>query len=633
MKSLSRTLPLLVVFLATLSLLNAAPKKSDPSSFLSLSKLSMFKFSPDGSYVAALSMNAGGRHDLLVRPVLGAEVMSVRFVDSSVEGGNKFKNILDYAWSDDRRIIVQADWNNGKGAVGVVDVSEENPKIKVTLNSRKYAIVDPLLGSSKFLISEIPVYGKLGSCDVVEYDLDDELAKNVVFETQSKVFQAMTDRAGKLRLLKRDNNGKGPVAWYTRSTDTEEWKKSNLKTDLKIYGFNFKDDSVWVGGFLGSKSPAIHKFSLAEDKKVMELASHPQYSVSDYGEMLFSSKLKSGVGLHLDFETPISNWMHPTFVKYQTEVNKLFSDSMNRIIAWSDDLSKLIVRCEFAEKPPHVFLINYEQPKVELLTVDGKAVKKGEAASVDLVTFNNEGVSIKAILTKPRNVSKPPLIVVVREKPWASMDRHIWSPEDQYLAARGFAVLRVNVRGSGGHLGRHWVGWKNVEDAMKPIRDIKTAIDWVGSNSNVDTSRIGIIGFGGAGGWLATQASVSLPKTFKAVACYNGVYDIESYWEHPKLRWKGDLPFAAGKRMEKDEQLKLSPAHTTEKLSASYFFAYQERDVGMYSDHVNGFIKNAKKRGAKIEKPFVPVWWSSVLSEKESKAYYDKVATFFDKKL
>jgi len=614
--------------LAMVGLFSAPPSNLD---FLTTPKISDLKFSPDGERVASFIKNANGASRIVLRDVAASKSEVVTVVDPGQN--NARKNPSDFEWVDSQHVIVTSNWKEGNDAVSYFKVGK---KETIPLHTTgKYAIVDPLRGSSEYMIAERSKSKGPSVCRVLKGDLMNKKALTVIYEVESKVFEANTDRNHELRLIKRNDGKDGPLAWFARDVGSEEWKKLKLKNNATFYGFDYNPDRIWVGGYLKGKIPGIYRYSISQDEIVEELTKHPMYSVSAYGKPLFHDGFGTAVGLHLDLMKYYTQWSHPRFRKLQEQVDGIFKESRNRITAWSDDLGKLIVERHFSDLPPQTFLVNFADPKVEFLFVNGYNAKKGEAAACQAIKIVAEnGLTLRGVFTKSDKASAAvPLVVLLRENPWGTMDRAIWDAEEQFLAAEGYAVLRLNFRGSGHHLGDKKLSWRSKEDALAPIRDIDAAIKWIGENKKVDTSKMAIIG-SGAGGWIATYASIALPDRFKAVVSNTGIYDLSEYRDKWNIRRMGDLPFANGKKLSDDDVRSLSPSANADKLTSALFIAYTERNPGDYVSHAKAFAKNAKKAGVKVEKPYVGAWpGTRITKDGDFRKYYEKVGPFLKKYL
>lgn len=160
-----------------------------------------------------------------------------------------------------------------------------------------------------------------------------------------------------------------------------------------------------------------------------------------------------------------------------------------------------------------------------------------EMASVKPFSFRaRDGQLIHGYLTIPRGSSGKdlPLIVNPHGGPIGPRDNWRFNWETQLLASRGYAVLNVNYRGSGGY-GRAFRDAGHMQWGQNIQNDIIDATRWAIQEGYADKDRICIYG-GSFGGYSALMAPIREPGLFKCAFGYVGVYDIEMMFN------KGDIP-------------------------------------------------------------------------------------------
>ena len=139
-----------------------------------------------------------------------------------------------------------------------------------------------------------------------------------------------------------------------------------------------------------------------------------------------------------------------------------------------------------------------------------------------------DGTKIDLWLLKPVNTdsgAKAPLVVEVHGGPqlmWGAGEPANWF-ELQYLAARGYAVVYCNPRGSLGY-GRAFQAGTQKNWSPAPSSDVLAAADFAASQPWVDSSRQAIIG-GSYGASLAAWI-ITHDHRFKAAVLRSGVYDL-----------------------------------------------------------------------------------------------------------
>lgn len=147
-----------------------------------------------------------------------------------------------------------------------------------------------------------------------------------------------------------------------------------------------------------------------------------------------------------------------------------------------------------------------------------------------------EGHTLHGFITVPRNGNAqgaPPLIINPHGGPIGPRDEWTFNWETQLLASRGYAVLQVNFRGSGGY-GKAFRDAGHGQWGGAIQDDIIAATRWAVANGYGDGDRVCIYG-GSFGGYSALMAPVRAPGLFKCAFGYVGVYDLEMMFN------KGDI--------------------------------------------------------------------------------------------
>jgi dipeptidyl aminopeptidase/acylaminoacyl peptidase len=118
-----------------------------------------------------------------------------------------------------------------------------------------------------------------------------------------------------------------------------------------------------------------------------------------------------------------------------------------------------------------------------------------------------------------------PLIVNPHGGPMGPRDNWDFNWEAQLFASRGYAVLQVNFRGSGGY-GKAFQDMAYGQWADGIQNDIIDAVQWTIAKGHADPERICIYG-GSFGGYSALMAPVKAPGLFKCAFGYVGAYSAE----------------------------------------------------------------------------------------------------------
>lgn len=137
-----------------------------------------------------------------------------------------------------------------------------------------------------------------------------------------------------------------------------------------------------------------------------------------------------------------------------------------------------------------------------------------------------DGTAIPGYLTLPAGSSGKglPAIVMPHGGP-GSRDEWGFDWWAQFFAARGFAVIQPNFRGSAGY-GSEWYQKNGFQSWRTAIGDVNAAGRWLVDQGIADPKKLAIVGWS-YGGYAALQSSVLDPGLFKAVIAVAPVTDLE----------------------------------------------------------------------------------------------------------
>ncbi len=138
-----------------------------------------------------------------------------------------------------------------------------------------------------------------------------------------------------------------------------------------------------------------------------------------------------------------------------------------------------------------------------------------------------DGLMLQGYLTLPigKTPKNLPLVVMPHGGPHGIRDDARYDAWVQVLANAGYAVLKVNFRGSGGY-GRDFEIAGYGQWGRKMQDDLTDATQWAVAQGYADKNRLAIAG-ASYGGYAALMGAVREPELYKAIISYVGVSDLE----------------------------------------------------------------------------------------------------------
>jgi len=239
-----------------------------------------------------------------------------------------------------------------------------------------------------------------------------------------------------------------------------------------------------------------------------------------------------------------------------------------------------------------------------------------------------DGTLLHGYLTLPRDApaSGAPLVVMPHGGPYGIHDDWSFDLDAQLLAAAGYAVLRVNFRGSGNYgrafrnLGaREWGG--TMQD------DLTDATRWAIADGVADPARICLVG-ASYGGYAALMGVAKEPDLYRCAVGYVGVYDLvamhaedarHSRWMRNWANdWVGDRSTLATR----------SPVNLASQIKVPVFLAAGGADDIAPIAHSRRMERALKAAGVPVQTLYVDSEGHGFRKEENRRAYYQRLLAF-----
>ena len=213
-----------------------------------------------------------------------------------------------------------------------------------------------------------------------------------------------------------------------------------------------------------------------------------------------------------------------------------------------------------------------------------------------------DGLMIPGLLTVPRDGEEsgpPPLVIMVHGGPWLFY-RWTFDPLVQILASHGYAVLKVNYRGSAGY-GNRFREAAVGELAGRVQEDIEDAFGWAVREGFAHPSRLAMLG-DSFGGFCVLAAMIRGRLPIRAGVVLNGVVDTEAMVDENTFTPEGQARWAkylgAGDVDEMRRTLReISPVRLAERIRAPVLFVAGNADRVVQSRHAAALAGELRERG------------------------------------
>jgi dipeptidyl aminopeptidase/acylaminoacyl peptidase len=208
------------------------------------------------------------------------------------------------------------------------------------------------------------------------------------------------------------------------------------------------------------------------------------------------------------------------------KIRRAYKGARVQLVSWSADRTRIVVQVDPPNDSPNYALVDLKAGRADPIGFLYEDIKPEDVAPVRPITYKAaDGLEITGYLTVPngRPDHKLPLIVLPHGGP-AARDEPGFDWWSQALASRGYAVLRVNFRGSDG-FGTSFLGAGYGEWGRKMQTDLSDGVRYLAAAGTIDPARVCIAG-ASYGGYAALAGAVFDPKVYRCAASVSGPSDL-----------------------------------------------------------------------------------------------------------
>lgn len=243
-----------------------------------------------------------------------------------------------------------------------------------------------------------------------------------------------------------------------------------------------------------------------------------------------------------------------------------------------------------------------------------------------------DGVRLHGYVTKPLGQeSGLPMLVVPHGGPFGLFDRWAFDLETQMLAKAGYAVLRINYRGSGNYGGafqklgaQQWGG--RMQD------DLTDATRWAIDQGIADPDRICLYG-ASYGGYAALVGVAKEPALYRCAVGYVGVYDLEavhstsSSYANWARNWSNDWVGARG------DLAALSPVNMADRIKVPVLLVAGGADARAPMQQSRAMERALRARQVPVETLYVSSEGHGFTTQAHQRRFYTQLLDFLHRQL
>ena len=267
-------------------------------------------------------------------------------------------------------------------------------------------------------------------------------------------------------------------------------------------------------------------------------------------------------GLAINHHFPRMMYLNPTHPLAQAHkmIRLQFPESTVSLISYSFDHKLVVANISSANALPEIVILDADKGSIDQITNRAEEIGIAPGELADMEPFGFETRDRKTVfgyLTSRKDTPRPgPMVVYVHGGPLGVRDSWGLNGRIQVLASRGYHVLQVNYRGSGGR-GTEFVKSGFREYGGKMQDDVTDATLWAIQQGIADKDRICIAG-GSYGAYAAIMGAAKEPDLYQCAIGQSGLYD-------PVLTLRiGDL----ARRVAQVKQIRQTMGRTQEEREA-----------------------------------------------------------------
>jgi dipeptidyl aminopeptidase/acylaminoacyl peptidase len=643
---------LLVVALLSLAPMLAQAADVIPiQDFVKHAQYSGTKISPDGRFLA-LTLQQGETMSLAVVKLEDMKVLRITHLTGD-------ESVSEFYWVGPDRLMYTSARNFGTyaspfgtGEWYAMDADGGHPRTLVSYGTGAADNQAKVLHSNEFLQMLDPLPEDRGHALMQQVDMADG-GRNLVVSIDTS-----TGRRQVLAHAPRDHCSMVlDVANKPRFADCTETKDAVVGYNARTELYRLDDAGNWtrVQGAKGDpRNLAVlgtaadgRIYAMASDGKAPaafgtldptteafnSLHQDPAASVHDF---LYAADGKTIVGVVTMAGAPqvaLVEPQHPDAAVYAA-LSKAFPGELVDITSATSDGKKMIVSVHSDTDPGQLYLYNRDDSSVRFLMKSRPELAPAKMAHVQPFSFKSrDGRTLYGYLTMPQTGGKHlPTIIHPHGGPIGIRDDWGFDPESQMLANRGYLVVQVNFRGSGGY-GKSFEDAGHGEWGGKMQDDLTDATHWVVEQGYSDPKRMCIYG-ASYGGYAALMGAAKEPTLYKCAVGYVGVYDLDMMFKRGDTSEDGDGQRFLKRTLGSDEQSLRdhSPTRLAERITAPVFLAAGLKDVRAPHQQTEAMRDALKAAGHPADVVILqPNEMHGFYDEGANLNLYTKMLAFFDK--
>jgi dipeptidyl aminopeptidase/acylaminoacyl peptidase len=522
------------------------PKSPLPvETFFAEPDISSPRLSPDGHYVAFLTTLGWGKVGIALQDLVTPGKQPEAFASAQDE------NIKTFFWKGNDFIVYGGDPGGNESyawrSVAVASPKSGRKREAVILNDSYdggrlghkvdiMQIVDALRYDPHHIMVEgnkerdSRTFGvffedvRTGARNLIP-DYDPSFEKTTFLADNNGALRARRGVAGKKMIYEVCP---APGATYVK---VAEFPAENPKWDFLFFAAD--NETLYLLNWEHSDTATLHSLNVRTRELSPPLFNSPDGEISGVrdgpaGGILISWDRSKLYGVRYETDKPHYKFFDPAREKLQQMIDGALPGTLNEIVSSSQDEKIHVVLAHSDRDPGTFYILDTRHGRLGPIGRVRPKVNPAQMQPMEPISYQaRDGLVLHGYLTRPANSTghRVPLIIHPHGGPYGIRDSWGYDPEVQFLASRGYAVLQVNYRGSGGYgtsferAGYHEWGGKMQDDLTDGVK-------WAIAQGIADPGKVAI--FGASYGGYATLAGLTFtPELYCCGINYVGPSDLQ----------------------------------------------------------------------------------------------------------